>query len=430
MFRCCAVLIALSPMCAFAQFEFEQPVAGATFSQRELQLLVRFAEVTEEEQVAIRRAVKPVVDKAMRDPSRVRRFSTDWIWPDLYEQLLPTIKPLVEDQAGYRAFVADLRLRQRFNREFAVDSAVRTLDAAVGLTSQQRKKLPGVLIKLYDEGLLRRHVSWQPMTLSDIPRLFGKLELTIAQRNRWTANASEIVARPSATDAMRGDSDGERQEALVGDLKWIAEAQVARIEGRLDIDPKTIRKLKLAAKGAIKKAVSVRIEAENEYARLVNQGETPDFDSQLSRHAMGNKYSMFHRIRWRGLVKSVLSESEWQQLQAGYDAEWDVVARYFAASRVLSMCYEFELSGNELLVMRDLFERLGPTREESHDLTKSFIAYKRMYKIPRQQYVELIGEEKAKQFLQKLESYRQYFPNVKEDPDTVKAKVAEASGDE
>lgn len=418
MIRCCALILVLAPTTLIAG----PPQGGLGLFREELAHLKRHVQLTNREGAELSEKVNGIllgIIAADGDSGVQGAGATAWICPDSYEEILPAIKAATDDEEGYAAFVEDLRLRQEFARDFAVDSASRALTRACGLSASQQVEVRKQLSDFYNAGWLRRHVRWEVETIEDVNRILAKLDLSEQQQRLWRANRSTVTSRPSATDAMSLVSDNNRATAIRASLKPLLEAGILGIAGRVDLDSKTKRKLEVASKGMIKRLVSIRVNAENEYQELLKTNPNPAYDSEISLNAIGAYPSLVSRNGWHKFVKSCLTEAQWQQLEAQYDEEYEAVRRYYGASRTLSMCYQCELTGKQQMAMRELFMSLMKPRSMTRSSKSAYSTYKKMYAIPRSRYEELIGEQNTIELLAVLQRFRIYFPNVKEDPDTV-----------
>lgn len=416
MTRCCALMLILTPMASCDAM----PQANFGLFTEELAHVKRFVPLSISETADLTERVQTkLVSVIAADADGKAPYSAGWIYPNSYEAILPVIRKALRDKEGLAAFEADLRLRQEFGRDFAVDSASRALAGACGLSQSQRAEIRKQLVEFYNAGRLRHHEGWETNTVEDLNWLIGKLELSDQQKRLWRANGVTVTSRPSSSEAVSSASDKNRATAIRAKLKPLLEARVLAVVGRLDLDSKLARKLEVASKGMVKRLVSIRVNAENEYQELLKTDPNPAYDSELSLNAIGGYPSLISRNGWHKFVKSCLTDEQWQQLEAQYEEDYEEVRRYYGASRTVSMCHRCDLNGKQQMAMRDLFSSLMKPRSMTRSSKMAYSTYKKMYAVPRSRYEELIGEENTVELLKVLQRFRIYFPNVEEDPDTV-----------
>lgn len=384
----------------------------------ELEVLRQYVELSDEQAFALSKAVLPTIVDARDELSRgggpaPTSFGRVEIWPELYEKLQPTIRKHVADDAVFEAFRQDLRLRQKFAREFAVDSAIVMLDRAVGLTNEQWETLPDKLTRFFNQGRLRRHQKWRVRTTEDLSGLLEKLDLTAEQRESWNANKALMASRPKnvAASLRKGDDD-QRREVLRRELTPLTVASIRRISGRVQLDEKTKRKLSLAAKGAVSRAIHIRIAAEKEYIDLVEQGEQPDYASEVALYALQPHWGLLHHGGWTRFVRAALSEEQWDRLEAASERQEQLRLRHTGAGHVTSICYDVTLTGKQQLALRRLFMGLIPGRVARRDKKNAYQGYLKAYEVPRAKYVELLGEQSTIKVIEALDAFRFYFPNA------------------
>ncbi len=388
------------------------PGPAADFN-KEVQILRDFVSVADFDFAGLSTEAAKLIRAGAKKRNRPHRNRAGcWIWPELYEEILPLIRERVAEKSEYDAFLKDLRLRQQFDRQFSVDSHFRFLDRTTGLSREQQKTLRPLLEKLYNRGEIGLPAYRGPQP-RDVVLLFDKLGLSDEQQSLWKLNSTDHDGVNVRVDNASDDSREDREEQLREQLKATAAVRIRRIEAAIDLDKKTKRKLQVAAKGAIRRVVTTRIKAEDDLSAAQQKGESPAFDSELYQLATSSRHFLFGVTGdWEKLIKSSISDEQWEELERIREQNFPEAMRLHGARMLRSMGYNLKLDGQAKLKVRDFFAGLVSLRDDLKTTKGTYATYKQLYKIPKEKYVELMGEENYERFAEVLESYRSYFPEV------------------
>ncbi len=389
-------------------------VVFATFG-REVVRLKSFADVSPNEIRAVREAAGKTLHQAIEQRVRPKGADAyDWgqIPPDVFEKLQVIFKSQIDDQPGVKAYLDDLALRQRFEQEGAVDHLVCTLDRGVGLSTVQIEQLVPLAENMVRTGRLAvpSLEGGGFSSPTDVLEPLKKL-LSEDQIDSWNLNGEEALRRTNVFDARTSDSMENRRAQLTRQLKAIANARINQLKQDLDLPPEQVRKLQVAAKGTYYALVRQRLNAEDRYQSIKSRGQTPSPNTDNARLARSSRISLFHGYsRWPSLLRSTLTEDQWERVQTLYDERYVRGARRTATSMMLSMCDGMSLRGIQQLELRDLFVQHMPSRpRKRRQFSNMFPQYKPLLALPDEDYINIVGEDNWPDLQRTLDYYREYF---------------------
>lgn len=304
--RCIVIAVAVV-LCCDAPVSAQD--SGLTRSvRRELSLLASFADLDSGVADKIREDLQEIVRKES-DEQNSTFFLFGHVPASVYDVFLESIDKRVAKSDGVGRYLTDLRKRRTLRRRMSADALVLVVDRAVGVRQDQWDRLVEEVHGLAGKDILPPPYSLESWKPDKVAMAAFTRVLTEEQLGSLKANLRSTRQDTFSGSMFDGPQD-KRSEKLKAELQRLAAAQTSWLEYELKLRPAQVRRLKLAAKGALQSVLSDRIAAENKLGGDLKTGRM-DLSNAETKLAMVDQARLLTRhSRWRKLVLSSLDDEQ------------------------------------------------------------------------------------------------------------------------
>lgn len=288
-----------------------------------------------------------------------------------------------------RRFRKDDRTRRAFRHEAFVTSAATLVDQRVGLTPKQSLSLRKALREQWSTEKLRLNAA---AIRFGVPKEFPERvladSLTRQQLSVWRFLKKDN-ARPAMFDFSNRQSDDQIRKIFAK----TSAARTKSLAAQFQLTPKQLRRFEIASKGAVKAAITLRLEAqEHMYNQIPGIGGQFDL-RQFEYYVCDQVTLLVCHTKWSGYVRSVLTDEQQEiydraqefRVQQAHDG----FLRYMAAI----VSDQMKLTGSEQSALYNLFQH--ETKADPRALRYSTETLNAIAKIPVEKFDSVLPTDIA-----------------------------------
>lgn len=317
---------------------------------------------------------------------------------------------IVADKAGLQAYQKDRESRDKFHRDAAVLGFVHSVDTTVSLHSVQIPKV--------------RKLAEDLWAAEQLPGVFGlnlgaviseaepglRKILTPVQFKYWKENGSRTRIGIALAVEEQPESRKRRRGKLVEALNAAASLETEWLSKECGIDAGQLKRLNLAAKGAINGVVDRRLDAEDQVQRAFRM-EFPEPDPRLVQLAGLPVPALFRqKSRWPMFVEKMLTAAQRDKYSAALarraGRERKVMGRFLplALSGGAGSSAPILLTGEQLRDFSALVLESIPENASMQDQTP--VAFFGLLEIADERFVAAMGQKNFQAFRPLLDQLR------------------------
>lgn len=383
-------LFVATSMVLCGQCVFAQDAALMKSISRELKVLESFTGADEETLGRIQSTLEPVVEQVQRNSSGIE-FVLGFVPPAIYDGLAVSARRELGGAPKLADYLTDLQARREFKQRATAAMFLLQLDRAVELRRKQWKDAKRVVNELASRAALPSTFAIEVPKLSSEAKSKLKIFLTEQQFEFLEKNYAAVRVTSFSASTFRGDID-ERRKKLKVKLTNVAAARTAWLTDEFKLNEAQSRKLQLAAKGAISKLIDGRMEAEDKFAQMLQEG-IPKFMSKDAQLAMADASTLLTRFsRWRKLVDSVLNDEQEAALKQMNLKRAALERKSYASMGLLSLCRELTINAKQLQGFADVLEEITPPVDPT-EIGNPYAGMGRLAELDPERMKKVIGTE-------------------------------------